>query len=267
MDPIFTFSSYKAYLSAYLDSQEKSWGLRSKICKAMGIHNAYLSQVLQGPKHLNLENLEKLADYLELSESEMDYLITLAEQNRSGTKTLQKYFDKKLETLRAANLNLVERIGKKEHISEKDQAIYYSSWHFAALHVALLVPKFATISALAQRFKLSESKVRETLETLMAMSLVQKTAAGFEPTSKWVRLPKTSPLITQHHSNIRLKATEALHEHRKEELHYSGFLTFSESDFLVIQELWMKALKETQEIIGPSESENVFAICLDVFQI
>jgi hypothetical protein len=132
--------------------------------------------------------------------------------------------------------------------------------------LVLLVRGFTTPNSLAIRLRVSETIVRQTLESLMEMGLIKKTAAGYEATSTWVRLPKSSPFIKQHHSNVRLRATESIHEHRKDELHYSGFLTFSNSDFLVIQELLMKTLEETQRVVTQSNAEDIFGICIDAFK-
>jgi uncharacterized protein (TIGR02147 family) len=267
MNSIFTYDSYKQYIEDYLGSQEKSWGTKSRLCQAMQIHNAYLSQVLKGSKHLTLEQAERLGKVLLFTENEFIYWILMIQKNRAGTKDLEGFFDRRMEEVRTANMDLSHRLGKKDGLKEKDQEIYYSSWHYGAIHVALMVEAFRTPVTLAQRLQLEESKVLEVLEFLIQVGLVKKAGGKFLTTSNWIRLPKSSSCIIQHHSNLRIQALDSIYTKRTDDLHYSGYLTFSTKDASVIQDLWLKTLKETQKIIEPSPSEDIFGICLDLFKV
>lgn len=267
MESLFSYDSYKTYLVDYLKSQSKSWGIRTKLCHAMDIHNAYLSQVLNGKKDLNLEQSEKLGRFLSFQETEMAYWLTLIQFNRAGTDSLARFLEKRLLELRRTHLNVVGRLGEKNQISEKDQSTYYSSWIYAALHTALLVTELRTANVLANRFNLLESEVIDALGFLVSIGLIQKQGAEYVPSANWVRLPKTSPLITQHHTNVRFKAAESIQNRRSTDLHYGGFFTFSKKDFKNIQDLWLTTLKNTQGIVTNSPSEDVFGMCLDIFAV
>lgn len=59
---------------------------------------------------------------------------------------------------------------------------------------------------------------------------------------------------------------EAVQEKRLNELHYSGYFTFSKNDAVEIRNLWLKTLSDTQKRIVDSPSEELFGICLDVFE-
>lgn len=267
MASVFAFDHYKDFIRGYLDSEEKSWGLKSKICEAMSIHVAYLSQVLNSHKHLSLEQIEGLGHYLHLSENELDYLILLVQKDRAGTKSLEDFFARKLAALKDKHTEVSVRLGKKETLSEKDQAKYYSSWLFSAVHSCVLVPRLRSVKAIAARLKTNENEVSVALTFLREVGLIENTTEEIRPSSKWIRLKSDSPFMKQHHFNVRFKATESIFKERSEDLHYSGYFALSRQDFVNIKELWLKSLQATQKIIKPSPEEEIYAISLDVFEL
>ncbi len=267
MESVFHFRSYKSFLSTYFTHHSKDWGIKTKLCKAIGIHNAYLSQVLHQEKHLTPEQLLRLADFLTLSPSAKDYFIYLGLRERAGTEDLARHFDAKLDDLREKNLNLVQRLGRMEDISDENKQIYYSSWVYPAIHVAVHVPSFQEMGTLAEKFGLSEKKIQEALEFLRTIGLVQQKDKKYLPTEKWIRISKSSPWITQHHSNIRLRALERMRDESPDSVHYSGFFSFSKEDFHRIKEMWLSNIEKSQKIIKESPAEEVYCLGLDIFQL
>lgn len=267
MTSVFAHSTYKEFLRAYLHSSEKSWGLKSQICEAMGIHSAYLSQVLGGSKHLSLEQIERLSHHLHLSEIEMEFLLLMVQKDRAGTKSLEKFFDGKLELLREKHSRVSERLGKKDSISEKDQNTYFSSWIYSAVHACALVPGLQTARAIAERLRLSEKETHNAITFLKEIGLLQESHGKVSPSSRWIRLKSGSPQMVRHHQNARFRASESIYRNNPDDLHYSAFFAFSREDFVVLKELWLKALKESQAVIKASPEEDVFAISLDIFEL
>ncbi len=267
MESIFEFTDYKSVLSEFLASHEKSWGIKSKLATSLGIHSAHLSQVLSQQKHLTLEQVERLARFMGLDEFETEYLMTLHQENRAGTQELKSHFKRKMDRMIKDHRDISKRYGEKKALSEKDQVLYYAHWLYAALHMAIAIPGNNNPKVLAQYFRVSENKVHEVLQFLQATGLVKKTTTGFELTNLWVRLPRDSPVMTQHHYNLRYKALESVSRDSQEDLHYSGYYTFSNSDFAQIRELWYQTIRKMQEMVAPSPSEGLFAVSLDFFHV
>lgn len=267
MTSVFSHSTYKDFLRSYLKSSEKSWGLKSEICEAMGIHSAYLSQVLGGAKHLSLEQIERLSHHLHLSEIEMEFLLMLVQKDRAGTKSLEKFFSSKLHLLKEKHSRVSDRLGQKDMISEKDQNTYFSSWIYSAVHASALVPRLQTARAIAERLCLSEREVHQAVSFLKEIGLLQESHGKISSTAKWIRLKSDSPQMVHHHQNARFRASESIYRKSPEDLHYSAFFAFSHEDFVVLKELWLKTLKDSQAVIKASPEEDVFAISLDIFQL
>ena len=87
---------------------------------------------------------------------------------------------------------LTKRLGKKGELTPEDQSLYYSSWQFAAIHMAATIPQFQTIAALSSELRIPISRVAAITEKLAAMSLVEKRSDHVRATnsqnSYWQRL-------------------------------------------------------------------------------
>ncbi len=266
MDALYNYTSYRELLKDYVSSQKAKWGLKSRLAEVMGIHNAYLSQVLSGEKDLSLEQMERFGRHLSLTEPEMNFLLILLQENRAGSQELRIFFEKSLDKLRRDQTNVSRRLGEKKNLNELEQMIYFSNWQFAAIHMALQIPNLRQPTKLAERFHIEESRVLEVLEFLVKEGLAEKRNNEFHPTEVWVRLSKRSPMITQHHTNVKYKALSSVVEAKEKNLHYSGYFTFAEKDLPRIKEIWLNAIKEMQKVVEPSPPENLFALSLDLFE-
>jgi len=100
------------------------------------LRSADVSQVLNDRYHFSLEQAEAATQFLGLSQDESRCFILLVEIQRAGTPSLKQYFLKQLAELRELHLMIKERIGVSSALTEHHQTIYYSFWHYAAVHTA-----------------------------------------------------------------------------------------------------------------------------------
>jgi uncharacterized protein (TIGR02147 family) len=241
--------------------------MKSKLAAVLGIHGAFLSQVLKDQKELSLEQIERLARFLRLSESETEYLILLHQENRAATLELKSFLQKRMDKIRVAQTDVSQRRRDSKTLSETDQRVYYSHWLYAAIHVALSLPQLRAVDALARHFRISEPRIQEILGFLVEIGLAEKKQDEYYLTERHVVLSKNSPMITQHHTNIKYKALESVIEKNPDDLHYSSYYTFSAEDYPVIRDIWYRAIEEMQQKVGPSASENLYVLSLDLFKI
>ena len=90
---IFEYTDYKAFLESWIASRPQGGrGIKSKMAQAMRCQLAYLSQVLNGPAHLSLEQAEALNGILDHSHEEGDFFLLLLQRARAGTPGLRKHF-------------------------------------------------------------------------------------------------------------------------------------------------------------------------------
>lgn len=264
---LFEYTDYKAYLLDRIESDEQARGLRIKISKFIGCQPSYFSQVLNSKPHLMLEQASQLNHFFQHTPLEAQYFILLVNYARAGTPDLRRHFSEQMAELQKSRFNLKKRFKKVDRISESAQQKYYSAWYYAAIHMALLIPRLQTIPRLAEHFHLPLPLVTEVIEFFESVGLVTHTKGALQVTQKRVHLERESEFIRGHHIHWRSQALQSAEKNLPQDLHYSVVTSISHEDFAKIKEILVKSVEAARELIGPSENETVCALTLDLFQL
>jgi len=262
---IFESPDYKAYLTELGDSRPR--GFRKALAEATGCQTAYVSQVLNGHYHLSLEQAEAAARFLGFTRDETRYFVLLVESQRAGTATLRQLLLDQLQEMRERHLVIKERIGVSTELSEQDRERYYSSWHYAAVHIAVTIPRLRTRAVLARALRIPSRKLGEVLEFLVSVGLLSKEGEKFLPGSTLIHLPKDSPAIYQHHWNWRKQAMAQMHsDHAESNVHYSSISSISAEDAQRVRALLTQAISDAVGVIKTSPEEQLYGINIDFFR-
>lgn len=263
---IFEYQNYKNYLNAWLKAQPKQGrGIRSDFARAARCHSAYVSQVLSGSAQFSLEQAEQISRFLGLSRDESHYLLLLVQHARAGTSQLREIFEAQIRAALERRLSLKERLGIRT-MSEKEQPIYFGSWHFAAVHCALTVEKLTTREAIACYLDLPLARVAEVLEILVSMGIAVEGEKGrFQVGPTRIHLGHDAHMIARHHTNWRLQAMMAFERAGASDQHYSSVVSISKEDAVRIKKDLLKAIEHTKEIIKESPGEELYCFSLDFF--
>lgn len=264
---VFEYSSYKSYLGAKAGATGTRRGVKMAMAKAINCQPTYVSQVLHGKAHLSLEQAEILNGFFSHSRDEAFFFLLLVQKDRAGTRTLRDFFQEQIEDVLKKRLILTKRLGAKESLSEIHQSTYYSSWIYAALHIALTIPELRTRDALSDYFHLPVRKITESLDFLISTGLIKATKEGYEVTNSQIRLGNDSINILKHHTNWRLQATEALDREQLTDMHYSGVVSLSRADVVKVKNIFLDAVKESQALIKDSKEEELCAVAIDFFSL
>ncbi len=263
---LFEYSDYKAFLRELGDSQPR--GFRKALAQAVHCQTAYVSQVLNGDYHLSLEQAEAATQFLGLSRDEARCFILLVEIHRAGTPSLRRFFEDQLKELRERHYMIKERIGVSNVLSEQNQAVYYSSWHFAAIHMAVTIPRLRNRTALSRALRIPVRKLGETLDFLCSVGLVAKEGEKYLPGSTQLHLPKDSPSIHRHHANWRQQAMIQMHsDNAQEDLHYSSVSSLSAADAQKIKAMLTHSISDAVQTIKDSPEEQLIGINIDCFRV
>ena len=264
---LFEFEDYKAFLHAKIASSPREGkGLRRKLAESMGCQVAYVSHVLAADRHFSLEQAEAAARFFNLRSEETEFFLLLVEWNRAGTENLKKVLARQLDRRRSEHQLLKSRVAIQGKISEEDQAQYYSSWHYEAIHILLTIPEFRTIPKIARRLKIHPERASEILSFFLEKGIARETADGYTPTDAHIYLKGDSPLISKYHSGWRVHVLQSLDLIRKEDLHYSAAVTLSAVDYQKVRELLSKTILESHKIIRPSKEEKFCVMALDFYE-
>jgi uncharacterized protein (TIGR02147 family) len=263
---IYDYADYKVYVRSALETRSGlKRGERSRLAEAVGCHTAYVSQVLNGDAHFSLEQGEQVGRFLGLSGDQTRYFLLLIQRARAGTATLRRMFEEELSALKEKQFVLKDRLEFKRALSREDQATFYSSWHYGAIHVLVSVPGCHTERGMADYLGLPASRVAEVLGFLTEVGLVDRRADKYVIGTTHIHLEHDSPMISKHHANWRLQALRSLDLPGPRDLHYSSVVTVSRADADRVREALVRAIEDVRAIVRPSPSEEGFCYAIDFF--
>lgn len=266
---VFEFSDSKAFLKAWIAGRpRRGHGEKSKIAAALGCHSAYVSQVLEHDAQFSFEQGAALTEYVGLGKEEARFYLLLLQRERAGTRSLKNFVTAQIDEILTARTLLRNRLEKQKILSAEAQATYYSSWHYAAAHVAVSIPAFSTRNTLAKALGIGASRAGEVLAFLTEQSLVIEEGGRYRSGTASLYLPENSPLVSKHHANWRFQAMRALDEPAPFELHYSSVATLRAEDLPKARAILVKAIEEVRHLVRTgTEEDTVFCYGLDLFRV
>jgi uncharacterized protein (TIGR02147 family) len=266
-DTIFEHDHYRTFLRMQIQRAPRAGhGYRQLMATSAGIQPTYLSQVLKGDRNLSADQAVLVAEFLNLSKDEAEFFLLLVQRARAATPKSVQFFDRLLDERRDAFSRVKERMKISGELSEEDKAVYYSDVAYGAVHMAVTIPEFRSISALAQRLNLSQERTREVAEFLISKGLVERAAGELQPGRTQLFVDRSSPHVVAHHRNWRLKALEKPGARNPNDYHVSFGFSVSEKDAKLLRQKLAKVIEEMSEQIKASPEEKLMGFCLDFFE-
>ena len=265
---IYEYSDYKLFVLDLIESAPQNGrGVRRRLAEFIGCQVAYVSHVLAANRDFSLEQAEAVSRFFSLRDDETEFFLLLVEHQKAATPNLKKHLNKRIAAKLADFREIKKRIRITGQISELDQAVYYSSWHYQAVHSGLTLPDLKNATSLSQRFGFSIERANQILTFLLEKGLITETRGEYQTTEKQIHLPRTSPLISKLHSNWRSQTLQSLMDMKPDDFHYSGLVTLSREDLKRVREILMKALESSVEVIRPSNEEKIAVLAMDFYEI
>lgn len=264
---IWDFTSYRDYLREKLGADGARTGQRKRLAEAIPVHTTFVSQVLKGRAEFSLEQSESINLFFGHTEDEGEYFILMVLKDRAGSSQLSARFERKLQAMRDARLNISKRLDANSQISVQDRERFYSSYVYGAVHVLTGIPQFKTPAALAEALRITRPQIQEIVEFMLRIGVLKEEAGALRPGSQHVHLGNDSELILKHHSNWRFHTLSNLQFLNRDDLHYSACLSLSREDAFRVKESMLANLKSNVEIISASPEEEAFVMSFDFYKL
>lgn len=264
---VFEYRGYKEYLLALVGERDRKSGLRAAVARALQCQPTYVSQVLYRSAHFSLEQADAISDFLGHSREERQFFLLLVQKERAGTVRLARFFDEEIQRALKARLSLTARLGQKNTLSEAHRSVYYSSWQYAAVHMALTIPELGTFAALQKYLSISSARLTTILEFLCSTGLALKTPQGYKSGESQIRLGNASADIIKHHTHWRQQAIESLERETMADLHYSAAVTLSADDVFKIKDGILAFIQANIKKIRDSKEEELYCLNMDFFSL
>ena len=269
---VYSTTDYKSLILDWINHPaNKKSSSRKALAEALNCQTPFVSHVLNGDYHFSAEQAEACAQWMHLSEQETNYFILLVLWARAGTKSLKSHLFKQIQRIREDETVLKKKVKFENALSWENQTIYYSSWQYAAVHMALLIPQLRTLDALEDHFKIPQKRLLQIINFLLEMGLIKEENRSFKVMKPMLHLENTSTLLLQHHTHWRLKALESFQNtqqtQQNRQLSYSGAISLSAEDFEWMKQRLSNLLKEVSDKIKDSPDEKLICLNFDCFEI
>jgi uncharacterized protein (TIGR02147 family) len=261
---IYEYESYKPFLRDFLHSQpKKGHGLKSVWAETLNCKSSYVSQVLNGDAHFSLEQGEDLIELLNLGQEEGNFLQLLIQRERAGSYKLEQRIDSQIKAILKEREKLSTRVEIKDRLPQEVQVKYYSSWHYAAIHMAVTIEHLKTKEAIIEHFQLPPARVSEVLEFLEKVGLLKRENNLYSTGVSRIFLGSDSDLINNHHTNWRVKAIQSLDEHNEFNVNLSTIFTLSKKDLELLREQVLASIEDIRKTVRETKSEDEM-VCFNV---
>ena len=261
----FEFNDYKQFLWHFIENQpKKGRGLIKTIGQYLRIDPSQVSQVLSGSKDFE-EQAMLLTGFIGLNELETDYFLTLVQIERAGSKILKDHYLKKKEKIKKDSLNVKEHIRPDRVLSDYEKSVFYSSYLYSAVRLSTSIGDGLTISEIAERMYLPREKVTAIIKFLLECNLCVEKNGRYQMGAQHTHVDRSSPFLSRHHHNWRVKALERTESISEQELQYTGPVSINAEDFQVIRDLLVAAIAKSLETVKKSEATDVACLLIDWF--
>lgn len=264
---LFDFDHYQDYLKATFNRKSEGWGKRSALAQFLNCQTSFISQVLAKRVHMSLEHAIKVSEFLGHNLEEQRFFMLLVQRDRSGSNLLEQFYTDQIEKIKEKRQLIKEQIKVNKEISASDQAIYYSSWWYSAIHILAALPSFNDVKSISRYLNLPEKIVKNVVDFLIGCSLIQEKEGNLEIGMGRIHLGSKSPLVSRHHLNWRQKANQVIEQMDKKNLHYSAIVGISKQDAIKIKSLILELLEKSEKIISESGEEAPYALLMDFFHV
>jgi uncharacterized protein (TIGR02147 family) len=265
---LFAFTEYRTFLKNWVSHHpEGNRGLLTKMAKAIGCQNSHLSRVLRDEVQLTPDQAYQACEFMKLSNSETNYFLKMVELERAGNFNYKKRIKGEMLKIKVANENLAERFQEESIGHEEKELLYYSNWHWSAVHILTDVSKYQTSKKISERLSIDETVIRNCLETLARFGLVKKEGEMWQINSGSVHLSKNSPMNSVQHSNWRGRAALDSQNPNTDGIHYTMVQSISLADFEKIKVILFNAIDSYRKVADQSPPEEVTCLAFDFFKI
>jgi uncharacterized protein (TIGR02147 family) len=264
-DTIFTMTDFRTYLAAW--ARAKGRGEYRRISETLNMHTTLVSQVLNGKKYLTEEQASKLCDYMRLNPLETDYFLKLVQMERAGSENLKSIYNRHLKQIKTQANEISNRVPESKELSEQDQAMFYSSWHYSMIRLLTMIEGKQTAEEISVHLQLPISRVQEVLSFLVSRGLCNFANGRYVRTEKNTHIEAKSALAVRHHQNWRTKSLDLHEKISSDDLAFTAPISMAKKDIPKIRKILLDAISEISSVVEVSPSDEILYLGIDWIKI
>lgn len=248
------FRSYLRDWFRYRKEIQPGYSMRTFAANpALGISStSYMTNLLKGARNLTQRQRLQFIKALKLEGMAAEYFDFLVQFNQAKTLDEKNYFFSHLSRHR----------GSQAKILLEKQYAFFAKWHHSIIYNYFGLDKAEAAPArIAKHLAeyLTAAEVQESLELLLDMGLIRKTANGYAMTDRHLVTGKVfqGEVAKEYHKNFLRLAAVALDRFAPDQRQFN-VLAFSVSDrgFAAVKQRIAVFLQEVREIVDRDEDIN-----------
>jgi uncharacterized protein (TIGR02147 family) len=266
----FLEKNYAACLEAGLkgEAKRRPRGALKLLAEKLKVHPSFVSQVLLGKSHLNVDQALLAADFFGLNPEETEHFLDLLHRDRAGNASARAYFEKRIEKRNHERLNLKRRFHENRSLTGEQETLYYEDWATQAIHMLCQLPGKHTQASVARVLKLDPARVENKIRVLKEIGFLSEKDGALTSRIESFHLGKESRTLPRLHGNWRLKSLHDLAAGlASDALHYTSVMTITEATARKIRDSILKHLEETRADISAAESRALYYYGLDFYPL
>jgi len=265
---IFDFKDYKRFLNDFIGSlPKKGRGQSIALANHLNVQQSVITAILKHDRHLTPEQGLAAATFFGFDEVTAEYFVLLIQLQRSDTKALKAFWEKRLADIRErqTKLSAIKHEEARE-ISESDKGIYYSNWYYSAARIALFIPEYRSVDALSKFLNLSREKTAKIIDFFLRTQIVKNENGVLTPQTIGTSINDSSEFLNNHRRNWRDKAREHFTSPRPSDYFLSVPMSMSLEDAEWFRGELRKLMDSLVERLQTSPNEVIRCLNLDWFE-
>jgi uncharacterized protein (TIGR02147 family) len=264
---ILDFSDYKLYLKECIKTFPKGGrGQARKLAAYLNVTPMVVSHILTRDRHFTPDQAYKVARHFGLSERDTEYFLSLINRDRTETRELRGYYERKLEKIREDAKNIRSRVEGREFLTDEDKGIFYSNWYYTGISVLASIKGYQTVNSIADYLGLSPMKVGEVVAFLLATGICVEENGKLRGGKTASHLGKDSPFINGHRRNWREKALQKFSDPDLTDMFFSGPVSLSNKDSEAISKQLLEVIESFSQRVKTSPEERAMCLNIDWFR-
>lgn len=268
VNTIYNFWEYRSFLLHATSERKKTErGVLTSLAGFVRIHPTLISQILSGSKDFTVEQGLLVAQYFGLLEKETDYFILLIQFSRAGTNDSRKYFEKKCKDFRERMSKVAEHVVTTRDFSEAAKAIFYSSWIYPVIHIALTLDKPMTANEISKKFSIEIDRVLRAIDFMIENGILIQIDGKISGGAISTHIGKESPFLAKKLMHWRVKALEKIDSLPIDQLMYSTTVSLSKDDYQKLQLGLVKHIQDFLVVVKESPAQEIAHLNIDFFKV
>lgn len=242
-------------------------GQVSRLARHLSVNTTLVSQILSGKRNFTEEQAVETAKFLKLNKKEGYYFLLLVLGERAGTGALKDVFAEQLRQVREEAAGVKGRISSKKELTFEEQAVFYSSWLYSAVHILPSIEGFDEPNAIARRLGIEVGLVRRIVDRLVEYGILVEEGGRLKIGAASTYVPPDSPLVHRHHQSWRQQASQQMTLAQPKDFFFTAPLSISADDFDLFRKELAELINRLQRVVEKTNPEELACLNIDFFKV